>query len=459
MNERYSELQKQIRESQELMALQYKSGNSNTTRSKAYKRGCRPLACKGLDQILRVDREAMRVHAQPRVTMEALARTTLRYGLLPPVIPEFKGITVGGAIMGAAAESTSHNRGLFHDTCTQLVLIDGAGNLILARPTENSSLFYGISGSYGSLGMLVEAEIELISVQPTVLLRYYPFQDAHEALEKMEALIGQSDFLDGILFAPDHGVIISGEMISESSFKTTFEWFADHAKGIKAYQEERMPLYDYLFRYDEGAFWMGSLLFSPSFLSSYCLQGLLKCSTPQSYFSDREIARYKNLPFPGRCLRALSRPLMSSQRLWGLLHRAEKWVQDRLIIQDCSIPTPAAHRFLAAILQDPGVYPIWLCPLKGTETPQHFAPHQGHPSFINFGLYGVPSYSAPMAHIMGALEAQTHACGGRKVLYSRSYYTEEDFWKIYPRREYEELRHQMHAHSIWRGLTDKVLSD
>ena len=453
-----SELQKQIRDSQGFIALHYTQGNSNTTRSKTYKHGCKSLSCKGLDQVLKIDTEMKRALVMPRVTMESLVRSTLPYGLMPPIVPEFKGITVGGAIMGAAAESGSHQWGIFHDTCTEVELIDGVGNLIVANPTQNSSLFYGISGSYGSLGMLVKAEIQLIPAMPTVLLRYYPFRGLHEALEKMNDLLGHTDFLDGIFFGHQHGLIITGEMITEHSPKSSSQWFAGHAKSITSYHEEKMSLFDYLFRYDEGAFWMGSMLFKPGFLARYCLQGILKCSTNQTFFSEREIVSFKDFSYPGTYMRKVSRPLMRSQRLWALLHYAETWIQDRLVIQDCLIPTPHAHRFLNDILKDPGIFPIWLCPLKGTNTPQHFAPHINHPTFINFGLYGTPAYAAPMKHIMEALEANTHACGGRKVLYSRSYYSEEDFWEIYPRGEYEQLRKQMHADGIWRGLTEKILS-
>lgn len=37
---------------------------------------------------------------EPQVSMEALCEITLEYGLLPKVVPEFRKITVGGAING-----------------------------------------------------------------------------------------------------------------------------------------------------------------------------------------------------------------------------------------------------------------------------------------------------------------------------------------------------------------------
>jgi Delta24-sterol reductase len=504
-------LQTEIKHSQSPISFCTK-GHSNTTRSKAYRKGCKILDCKSLNQILQIDPDKKKILVQPRVTMQELVQATLPYGLIPPVIPEFKGITVGGAIMGVAAESSSHQWGIFHDTCTRIELIDGRGQLITASPSENPDIFYGISGSYGSLGLLVAAEMMLIPVHKTVLLRYIPLRDPQQLLEKMERLRESTQFLDGILFGPSHGVIITGEMIPEPPPRRSSRWFAERAQHITCEQEEKMPLFDYLFRYDQGAFWMGSFLFSLPFFTRYLTQGILQRAA-QPYFDAQEIDLFKSLPFPGRLAQILSRPFMSSQFLWGLLHKSPNWVQDRLIIQDCVIPTPQAPLFLEKILQRPGVYPIWLCPIKGTTTPQHFAPHLGHishtfsdsshtlhddlafqmgeavlhehcprplerqsqsaerrsvqkkcekcglghPHFMNFGLYGVPAYSAPMSHLMQELESNTQEAGGRKVLYSCSYYTEEAFWKIYPRKAYEHLRHITHAHGIWPNLTDKVL--
>jgi Delta24-sterol reductase len=459
--EKVAKLQQQIRQgaqSQKLLSLHYGKGHSNTTRSKAYNKGCFGLSCGPLDQILSIDVAKKRVWVEPRVTMEALARTTLPHGLLPLIIPEFKGITVGGAIMGAAAESSSHKWGIFHDSCTQLKLLDGRGNLIAASPIENADLFYGISGSYGAFGLLVSAEIELIAVSNSVCLTYHTFSDVQKALRKMEELIGLCDFVDGLIFSKEHAVIVEGKISAEKSDPPpSGQWYAHCVQ--KAAAEQKIPLFDYLFRYDRGAFWMGAFLFSLPFLIRYIGQGLCKFWPSQGWFTDKEIEMFKTLSFPPPLLRTLAHPFMDSQNLWKLLHKAEKWVQDRLIIQDFCIPLPNAACFLADVLKDPGTFPIWLCPLKGTFTPQFFAPHQGSLFFINFGIYGAPAYSAQMCHIIKKLEQKTHLHGGRKVLYSRSYYNSETFWQIYPRAVYESLRKKTHAHGIWRELTEKVFSE
>jgi Delta24-sterol reductase len=459
--EKVSQLQEVIQRGargKKTLCLHYGKQHSNTTRSKAYKKGCAQLFCGAFNQILSIDVAKKQIEVEPRVTMERLVAATLPHGLLPLVVPEFKGITVGGAIMGGAAESTSHKWGIFHDSCTQLKILDGAANLILASPIENDDLFYALSGSYGSLGLLVSAQIKLTSVHDRVHLIYHTFSDPQEALHKMEGLIGHCDFLDGVIFAEDHAVIVEGKMESgEVELPSTSKWYAHQLKENCA--ETCIHLFDYLFRYDQGAFWMGAFLFSLPFLIRYIGQGLLTLWPSQGWFNEREIEMFKALPFPQTLLSTLTAPFMESRRLWGLLHKAEKWVQDRLIIQDFCIPLPSASTFLANVLKDPATFPIWLCPLKGATTAQFLAPHQGHPFFINFGIYGSPSYSAPMQHIITKLEHKTHLLGGRKVLYSRSYYDTETFWKIYPKERYEMLREKTSAKGVWRELTEKVLSE
>jgi Delta24-sterol reductase len=446
------------RNGQKPISLRYGKAKSNTTRSKSYNQKDFSLDCTALNKILAIDTTARKIRVQPRVTMEKLIAKTLPLGLMPPVIPEFKGITVGGAIMGGAAESASHRYGIFFDTCVSAEVIDGRGDLIKISPGTNHDLFYGISGSYGAFGFLVSAEMNLIPASPSVDLRYHCFDDAIEALSFLKKNRGKADFLDGILFSREHAVIIEGNYSRHiPNFRLT-RWYFDHVRRKKNLEEEVMPLYDYLFRYDQGAFWMGGLLFKPNFLLQYLRQGIFKIHSPLSHFNPKEIELFKKISFPSPFIASLSKPFMTSQNLWGLLHKAEKWIQDRLIIQDLCIPLSETENFLLSILEDPGTFPIWLCPIRGTQTTQYFAPHIGHSDFMNFGIYGVPSYAAPMSTIISRLEKMTFQAQGRKVLYSRSFYSEEEFWQIYPKHSYEYLRKKTYAQGVWRNLTEKVLS-
>jgi len=451
------------------IALHYRSGHSNTTRSKSYKGNSYKLDFGALHHIIKIDPKQRIAVVEPRVTMEQLVQATLPYGLTVPVIPEFKGITVGGAIMGGSAESSSHKWGSFHDACLSYEILCGDGTLLRVSPQANPDLFYGIPCSYGSLGALVSAEIQLVPAQAFVHLRYHFFSDPLEAIDCIQKLSNTPDFIDGIVFAKDCAVVIEGTLQSKAhphlpqfSLKPIHsKWYFQHAKtGC----EEIMPLKDYLFRYDQGAFWMGAYLFRLPLLARFVGQGIFKFwKAEQETFTQAEVQKYHQIPSPNAFLRTLTRPIMTSRWLWKLLHQAEKWVQDRMIIQDFCIPEKSAAHFLKEALNDPGTFPMWLCPIKGSTHPEIFSPHliskeNTSGRFINVGIYGLPCYFAPIEQFTRKLEQKTHALGGRKVLYSRSYYTPDEFWQIYSRPAYETLRTKTRAQGVWHEITDKVLS-
>ena len=73
-----------------------------------------------------------------------------RTGLLPKVVPELEGITLGGAVAGCSVESMSYRYGGFHDTCLEYEVVTGTGERRVLGPGDE--LFHMIHGSYGTLG-------------------------------------------------------------------------------------------------------------------------------------------------------------------------------------------------------------------------------------------------------------------------------------------------------------------
>ena len=75
------------------------------------------------------------------------------------MVPEFKQITVGGSVMGAALESSSHAHGQFLDCCKSVTLLLPDGNIETCSRESNKLLFNSLSGSYGTLAILLRAEV------------------------------------------------------------------------------------------------------------------------------------------------------------------------------------------------------------------------------------------------------------------------------------------------------------
>ena len=77
----------------------------------------RKIDIKELHEIIDIDTAERTCTAEPGVSFAELLRATLRVGLIPAVVPELEGITIGGAIAGCSVESMSYRYGGFHDSC------------------------------------------------------------------------------------------------------------------------------------------------------------------------------------------------------------------------------------------------------------------------------------------------------------------------------------------------------
>src|SRR5436305_848051 len=80
-------------------------GSTSTTRQSQFRRN-ELIDTRKLSNVLKIDISRKVALVEPNVSMEKLVETTLHYGLVPPVIMEFPGITVGGGFAGTAGESS-----------------------------------------------------------------------------------------------------------------------------------------------------------------------------------------------------------------------------------------------------------------------------------------------------------------------------------------------------------------
>lgn len=261
-------------------------GNTNSTRP-SVRTSSNSLDVSHMNHVISVNQQEMTCLVEPNVAMDALVEATLQCDLVPPVVPEFPGITVGGAFAGTAGESSSFRHGFFDATVNWCTVILADGRILRASKTENADLFEGLKGTFGTLGVGVLFEVKLIRATKFVELSYLPVSDSiSHAKELIESAChkpaGEVDFVDGIMFSKETGVVIVGRLVDSnehglpvvSFHKAWDEWYYLHAKNVltAAQQNARtttdksqiskpytelVPLKSYLFRYDRGAFWTG----------------------------------------------------------------------------------------------------------------------------------------------------------------------------------------------------------
>lgn len=426
----------------------------------------------GLNHVLRVDTKTKTCLVEPNVPMDELVDATLPYGLVPEVVMEFPGITVGGGFsgmscrspralalfvesrllmlticVGTAGESSGFKFGFFENTVQWIEIVLPTGEVVNASPSDHSDLFYGAAGTFGTLGVTTLLELRLIEAKRYVDLTYHPVTSIKDALSTMKTVTQDetNDYVDGILYSKDRGVIVTGKLTEDRAKDTKVQqfskahnpWFFIHAFRSTRYTDEPVktltPVKDYLFRYDRGAFWVGIYAF-----------------------------RYFMTPF-NRITRYLLDYFMHTRVMYHALHASGHATGS--VIQDLLLPVDTVQTFIEFVSDEFGFWPLWLCPFT---VDREISLHPRLPTnaagekerhFVNVGVWHPGLCRFEQFVILNRkIERKVRELGGVKWLYAQPYYTEDEFDEIYDREWYDALREKYHA-TYLPTVYDKVKVD
>jgi len=404
-------------------------GHTNSTRRPHYPKD-QIIDTSNLSHILNINIDKKTLLVEPNVPMDRMVEDTLEFGLIPQVVMEFPGITVGGGFSGTAGESSSFRHGLFEHTVNCIEIVLPNGEIVTASATEKQELFCGAASAFGTLGVITLLEVQLMQAKSYVELTYVQFESISAAIAKIEQATNDLsiEYLDAIMFTRNSGLLFIGRLIDapvdgmkvQHFSRRGDPWFYLHAQQILAANApepvtEAIPLTDYLFRYDRGAFWAGMYAF-----------------------------RYFITPF-NRITRWILDKYMHTRVMYRALHQSG--LANRYIVQDVGVPYSAAAEFLDYLDNTVGFYPIWLCPVSlRRETSYSLMGGDGPGRLLNFGIWGPgPNDLDNFVQVNRILEHKVHSLQGKKCLYAHAYYMEEEFWNIYDRQKYDALRAKYHA--------------
>lgn len=193
--------------------------------------------------------------------MGQLSRTLNQLGWTIPILPELDDLTVGGLVMGTGIETSCHKYGLFQHICKSFELVMADGSVVTCSETENSDLFYAVPWSYGTLGLLVSAEIQIIPCKRFIKLDYYPTHSIDETIQTFEREVmkaGDNDFVEGLVFSKNKAVVMTGNMVDNCHPNKLNEigkwhkpWFFKHVeKKLETGEStEYIPIRDYYHRH------------------------------------------------------------------------------------------------------------------------------------------------------------------------------------------------------------------
>ncbi|CAI6096264.1 unnamed protein product, partial [Clonostachys chloroleuca] len=160
-----------------------------------------------LSNVLQVDTESHVALVEPNVPMDRLVEATLIYGLVPPVVMEFPGITAGGGF--STGESSSFRHGFFNDTVNSLDMILGIGDIVReSRQDATGPLSRRGRGGWHPW------YLRLVKARKLVKTTYQKVTGVSDAVAgaQSQTETPDVDYADAIMFSKEHSVIITGQL-------------------------------------------------------------------------------------------------------------------------------------------------------------------------------------------------------------------------------------------------------
>ncbi len=411
-------------------------GSTNSTRASTLKKNL--VDTSKLSNVLSVNTEEQTCLVEPNVPMDRLVEATLKHGLVPPVVMEFPGITVGGGYSGTSGESSSFKHGFFDRTILSVEMVLANGEVVTISAQESADLFHGAAGAVGTLGVTTLVKLKLQEAKKYVETTYHPVESMAEAISKLHEATAdpELDYVDGIMFSKSQGAIIVGRLTNELKDGMSVQcfsaardpWFYLHVQdAINQNREpttEAIPLPEYLFRYDRGGFWVGASAFD-----------------------------YFKFPF-NKLTRWWLDDFLHTRMMYTALHASGE--SKKYVVQDLALPYSTAEQFVEYTDTEFGIYPLWLCPLQQSPYPTmhpHFnemeADGKTLKPMLNIGLWGFgPKDHGEFIRKNRDLERKLRELGGMKWLYAHTYYDEDEFWEQFDREWYDKLRKKYGAESL-----------
>jgi len=444
------------------IAIFRKPGEGHSSRSTIYKKGKYQVNISALDSIIEINQKEKYAEVEALVTFEQLCKATLKHGLLPAVVPEFKTITIGGAIQGIGIESTSWMFGTFDKTIIEATLITGRGTILSS--SEAPDLWKALPGSNGTLALIVAARVRLIEATDWIHLRYVYYSDSskffhavkeqHTMKTRNTGWLGNNQVIDAINFCRrdqniKNGIVamyggcvrqlalnlpIYGETIFSPFFYQHVNMIFDakhqdiDSDGIILH-EEYIPTLEYLFRYDKGGFW-----------------GI---ETITSMIPILKLVLYTPI------LRAVLNHFFKTSTLYKIAMLVSDQRRESIgMLQDVDVPIEHAHEIINwAMRKDLAM--LWLCPVLSCRHDEGLfsvATNSKTSLIMNIGLYGsakdLPQSNFELQRLVAKLD-------GKTALYAHIYANRDEFWSWYNYEEYTRLRQKWDG-NVFMDLWDKV---
>ncbi|RZF41100.1 hypothetical protein LSTR_LSTR002732 [Laodelphax striatellus] len=392
-----------------------------------------------MSDILGINEKNKTILVEPSVNIGQISAYLIPVGWTLPIVPELESLTVGGLVNGQGVESSSHKYGLFQHICVSFEVVLADGSVLKCSKVENTDIFYAIPWSYGTLGFLTAVELQIIPSKKFVELTYQPVYSLDEAMDSFEKEIKRrtgNEFVDGIMFSKDRGVIMTGNLV-DTPKKTVNaignwykQWFYKHVESFfetgKAI--DYIPLRDYYHRHTRSLFWTIEEIIP--FGNHWVFRWFFGWMTPP------KIAFLK---------------LTQTEIIKKLYLKTQ-------VIHDTLVPLSTTKDMISFYDEAYKIYPLWLCPFKLTNEPGFVHSKSDEDEFyVDIGLYGrinsnnFEGNKTHIEHLQTLKKKKAY-----EMLYAGTYATREEFREMFDHTLYDRIRKSLSCEKAFPEIYNKV---
>ena len=390
------------------------------------------LDIKNLNKVISVDTKNKIVEAEGMTTFDDLVKETLKFGYMPTVVPQFKTVTIGGALTGVGIESSSFKYGFVHETITEFEVLLSDGKTIICNKNQNSDLFYAFPNTYGTLGYALKVKMKIVPVKRYVKITHIPFNNSDDLFKEMKRLSNSKnqDFIDATIFNRNKMFITIGNFTDRAPYTHDYTYMNIYYKSIKKRSEDYLKTKDYIWRWDTDWFWCSKNLFveNPIIRFLFGRKNLNSRVYTKIFFLNRKY------------------PIFGKNRVES-------------IVQDVEIPFKNANTFLDFYQKNINIKPLWLCPIQPSKKKYPLYSMDSSQLYINFGFWDAVKSSHKNGYYNRLIESEVAKLKGNKSLYSTSFYTEKEFWAIFNKKVYDTLKKKYDPNNKFLNIFDKVVNN
>lgn len=424
--EKVRRIAKQLKErkSTEPLTLKKKAVSHVVPKPEDKKHSDEKLDVSDLDEIIHVDTERRICIAEPGVTFEKVVQATIKHGLAPVVVPELKTITIGGAVAGGSIESMSYKFGGFHDSCLEYEVVTAKGEVLICTPdNENQLLFQMMHWSFGTLGIVTLLKFKLIPIKPLVKVTYEKYKSFEEYMNAIWSHYTEKDidFMDGIIHSPEEYVLSAGNFVDKAPYTHSYDWTRIYFLSTAKRKEDYLKTPDYFFRYNKG----------------------VTNVHPKSFI-----------------FRLMFGKIVDSNNTLKIANTFRRVIPPSIIpiTVDTFIPFSKMDEFMEWYKEEVNYFPLWCVPYRIVHkyewVSDEFFSKVRDELFLDIAIYGMRRKDAEHYHKI--IEKKLIELGAIKTLISTNLYSEEEFWQIWNKKNYDLVKSKTDPDNIFRGLYEKT---